>query len=269
MRIEDEEFESLKRQISAIQEIDGWFPLISELIEFLESIPGNSDTKVLFLQVFINGTFELMRQKVFDQSELSQSIEAFKKTCYASLKNSLIDFSDRIINNPVRYTESLITSIHKFKRKKILEDLGGEKLSGWEELILRFYTNEIENIKTISTLKPFVIETKNKVHNRNYNGEETQLEGYSKKRWALVLWYENLGSGIPASNYYRDDYMNMWNDPIQRAKIDIEMKKGMNDKIGHYRWAVNHIQNPVGKVEAQTVLKDLEKQLIEIKNRKK
>jgi hypothetical protein len=265
----EDEIENLKNQISEVQKIEGWFPLISDLLEFMESYPASSDYKVIYLKAFYRGTIDLMNQISFDENELSKSIEAFKEVYKKGLRDCLIEFSEKFIGDPVPRMANLTNTIHKFKRKKILEGLGGEKLSDWEELILNFYTNEIENLKTISIIKPLVIETKNKAQNRKYHGDETQLEGYSKKRWALVLWYENLGSGIPADNYYRDDYMNIWDDPIQRTQIDPAMKRGMKDKIDHYRWAVNHIQYLAGKVEAQEVLEDLEKQLIKIKSRKK
>jgi hypothetical protein len=264
----DNEIENLKRQISAVQEIDGWYPLIFDLLKFIDSCPFSSELKATYLKAFYSGTHELMNQTTFDKNELFETVEEFKQIIKSSIRDNLIELSEQIRENPAGKMESLATSIHGLKRKKILESLEGEKLSEWEEILLNFLSNEIETFKTISTLKPLIIKTKNEAKNRTYHGEETQFEGFSKNRWALVLWYESNGLGIGAKNYYRDDYKK-WDDPLHRTKIDPETKKGMKDKIGHYQWAINHIKDPVRKLEAINVLEDLEKQLIEIKSRKK
>jgi hypothetical protein len=267
MRIKDEEVENLKRQISAVQEIEGWFPLISDLMEFMESQPGGSDYKVICIKAFYRGTTDLMKEISFDKSELSKSIEAFKYVYKKGLRDCLVEFSEKIVSDPVPPIENLITAVHKFKRKKILEGLGGEKLTEWEELILDFYSNEIENLKTISTIKPFVIGANNKSKNRKYNGEETQLEGYSHHRWALVLWYENNGRGIPAKPPHYRHYQE-WKDVKYRTEVNRNSILGTKEKIEHYKWAIPQITNAIQKKMAEGVLQNLENELNEIKNGK-
>jgi len=262
------EIENLKRQISAVQEIEDWYPLILDLLEFINSCPFSSELKVLYLKAFYSSTNDLMSQIVFDKNELLVTIETFKQVVRTDMKNLLIEFSDQVSETPNDHIEHLLNSIHKFERQKSLGSLTGEKLSEWEELLLNFYSKEIENFQRISTLSPFLIQSKNKDIDRKYNGRETEIEGFSQNRWALVLWYENKGSGIESKSPYYKLYKD-WDDDYHRTTIHPEMKRGMKDKIGHYKWAVNHIKDPAGKIEAEKVLEDLEKQLIEIKISKK
>lgn len=102
---------------------------------------------------------------------------------------------------------------------------------------------------------------------REYNGPETEIEGYSHMRWALVLWYENNGKGIPAKDPRYNNYRR-WNKDDYRTKVNPKSNLGTEEKIKHYKWAIPQITNAIEKKRAEGVLQNLENELNEIKNGK-
>lgn len=247
------------------------FPLTNPNLEkrlrlegYLKRLESTREATESEFQKHKKNPFPLTEELVFSPLGDRITIEAYlEKTDVQKLKDETEEDYQTYLMNPSAYQKFKVKGLSALDRRVEVEN----KLRLYEgamaevEILMDEVALDLFPPVELGSIMP-------KGQNRKYIESETQIEGFSKNKWALVLWYENKGSGIESKSPYYTLY-NEWNDDYHRTTIHPEMKRGMNDKIGHYKWAVNHIQNPVGKVEAQTVLNDLEKQLIEIKNRKK